>query len=188
MRRLLGALFALALMAPLQARADVAGDCAAIAQSKIEATNLLSSTVVPARNGLPEYCRVLGFVRPAINFEIHLPTTGWNGKFLMLGCGGFCGSLDTPGQIGTHESRPAAWLRGLDDGCRTLGRNSDRRALGDGQPGSAGGLGVARRDRNGSRHQDHHPGPLWFRRGEILFRWLFQWRAAGVDGGVTLPR
>ena len=101
MKRLLAALFALALQAPLQAHADVAVDCGAIAQSRIEATNLLSSTVVPTRDGLPEYCRVLGFVRPAINFEIHLPTTGWNGKFLMLGCGGFCGSLDTPGQIGT---------------------------------------------------------------------------------------
>ena len=101
MTQLLGALFALALMAPLHARADVAGDCAAITQSKITMTNLLSSTVVAAKDGLPEYCRVLGFVRPAINFEIHLPTTGWNGKFLMLGCGGFCGSLDTPGQIGT---------------------------------------------------------------------------------------
>jgi hypothetical protein len=100
MRRLLGVLFAMALMAPLGARADTAADCAAIAQSKIDVTNLLSSTVVPAGNGLPAYCRVLGFVRPAINFEIHLPATGWNGKFLMLGCGGFCGSLETGGQVG----------------------------------------------------------------------------------------
>lgn len=53
MKGWLGALFALALMAPLGARADVASDCTAIAQSKIDVTNLLSSTVVPARNGLP---------------------------------------------------------------------------------------------------------------------------------------
>jgi hypothetical protein len=100
MKRLLGALFVLALVIPFRARAEAASDCAAIARSKIEATNLLSSAVVPEVNGVPEYCRVLGFVRPAINFEIHLPTAGWNGKFLMFGCGGFCGSLDTRGQVG----------------------------------------------------------------------------------------
>ena len=101
MKKLLTALFALLLMAPLTARAEVAADCAAIANSRIEATNLLSSTIVPAANGVPEYCRVLGYVRPAINFEVRLPTTDWNSKFLMIGCGGFCGSLDTPGQLGT---------------------------------------------------------------------------------------
>lgn len=100
MKRLLGVLLAMAILAPLKAHADVAVDCAAVAQSKIDVTNLLSSTVVPARNGVPAYCRVLGFVRPAIKFEIHLPVTGWNGKFLMLGCGGFCGSLETRGQVG----------------------------------------------------------------------------------------
>ena len=66
---------------------------------KIEETNLLSSTVVPAAEDLPEYCRVLGYVRPAINFEIRLPTTTWNGKFYMAGCGAQCGRLlaDRPG-------------------------------------------------------------------------------------------
>jgi hypothetical protein len=106
MKRFLGVLLAMTLLAPLGAHADVAVDCAAVAQSKIDVTNLLSSTVVPARNGVPAYCRVLGFVRPAINFEIHLPVKGWNGKLLTLGCGGFCGSLETGGQVG-------GMLRGL---------------------------------------------------------------------------
>jgi feruloyl esterase len=57
-------------------------------------TNLLSTAVVPARAGLPAYCRVLGYVRPAINFEARLPLEGWNGKFHMAGCGGFCGFVD----------------------------------------------------------------------------------------------
>jgi Tannase and feruloyl esterase len=48
---------------------------------------------VPASGDLPAYCRVLGYVRPAINFEIRLPLRDWNGKFYMAGCGGFCGSL-----------------------------------------------------------------------------------------------
>ena len=71
-----------------------AAECAGLADLKIEATNLLSATEVPAANGLPAYCRVLGYVRPAINFEIRLPAEGWNGKFYMAGCGGFCGTLD----------------------------------------------------------------------------------------------
>src|SRR3954453_17571862 len=69
-------------------------ECGAIANLKIENTNLISATEVPAAGDLPAYCRVLGFVRPAINFEIRMPLQGWNGKFYMAGCGGFCGTLD----------------------------------------------------------------------------------------------
>jgi hypothetical protein len=72
-----------------------AQDCAGLANLKIDNTNLLSATEVPANGDLPAYCRVLGFVRPAINFEIKLPTQEWNGKFYMVGCGGFCGTLNT---------------------------------------------------------------------------------------------
>jgi feruloyl esterase len=75
------------------------GDCATLEDLKIEDTNLLSSAVVPAKDGLPEYCRVLGYVRPAINFEIRLPTKDWNSKFYMAGCGSRCGKVeaDRPG-------------------------------------------------------------------------------------------
>jgi pimeloyl-ACP methyl ester carboxylesterase len=68
--------------------------CASLAGLKIENVNLLSATSVPATADLPAYCRVLGYVRPAINFEIRLPLH-WNGKFYMAGCGGFCGTLDS---------------------------------------------------------------------------------------------
>src|SRR3712207_8993048 len=46
-------------------------------------SNLLSAAVVPGADDLPAYCRVLGYVRPAINFEIRLPTQNWNGKFYV---------------------------------------------------------------------------------------------------------
>jgi hypothetical protein len=79
--------------------AQTPGDCGTLENLKIEDTNLLSSTVVPAADDLPEYCRVLGYVRPAINFEIRLPTEDWNSKFYMTGCGAWCGQLqsDYPG-------------------------------------------------------------------------------------------
>lgn len=69
--------------------AFAAQDCAALARLKIENANLLSATEVAASGDLPAYCRVLGFVRPAINFEIRLPLRDWNGKLYMTGCGGF---------------------------------------------------------------------------------------------------
>ena len=75
--------------------APAAQDCAGLANLKIENTNLLSAAEVPTAGDLPGYCRVLGFVRPAINFEIRLPLQSWNGKFYMAGCGGFCGTLDS---------------------------------------------------------------------------------------------
>jgi hypothetical protein len=70
------------------------GECAALANLALPNTNLLSASLVPAAGDLPEYCRVLGYVRPAINFEVRLPTRDWNGKFYMAGCGGFCGSVE----------------------------------------------------------------------------------------------
>ena len=72
-----------------------AQDCATLANLKIDNTNLLSAAEVPAADDLPAYCRVLGYVRPAINFEIKLPLRAWNGKFYMVGCGGFCGRLNS---------------------------------------------------------------------------------------------
>jgi feruloyl esterase len=89
----------LAVLFPSGAGAQAPSDCATLEDLKIEDTNLLSSTVVSAKDDLPEYCRVLGYVRPAINFEIRLPTTTWNGRFYMAGCGAQCGRLlaDRPG-------------------------------------------------------------------------------------------
>jgi feruloyl esterase len=69
--------------------------CPDLAGLRIDDTNLLSASVVPATADLPEHCRVLGVIRPAINFEVRLPTSDWNGKFYMAGCGGFCGRLDS---------------------------------------------------------------------------------------------
>ncbi|MDZ7689788.1 MAG: tannase/feruloyl esterase family alpha/beta hydrolase [Balneolaceae bacterium] len=87
-------LFALFLVIPV-GQSAFGQDCTSLADLRIEDTNLLSATVVPASGDLPEYCRVLGYVCPAINFEIRLPTADWNGKFFMAGCGGYCGKLES---------------------------------------------------------------------------------------------
>jgi hypothetical protein len=90
---LIGAAMGTSNFAPTSAFA--AQDCARLANVKIDNTNLLSAAEVPASGDLPAHCRVLGYVRPAINFEIRLPLQEWNGKFYQVGCGSFCGTLDT---------------------------------------------------------------------------------------------
>jgi len=46
---------------------------------------------------LPAFCRVAGVIRPTsdsyIRFEVWMPASGWNGKFLGAGNGGFAGSI-----------------------------------------------------------------------------------------------
>jgi feruloyl esterase len=50
------------------------------------------------KKGLPEFCQVQGQIDRRSQFEMRLPID-WNGRFVMAGCGGFCGSLlaDKPG-------------------------------------------------------------------------------------------
>lgn len=74
-----------------------AADCGALANLKIENVNLLSAAEVPTAGDIPAYCRVLGYVRPAINFEMRLPLAEWNGKITAIGCGGLCGIIATDG-------------------------------------------------------------------------------------------
>src|SRR4051812_50226614 len=83
-------------MASSASSARAAQDCASLANLKVETANLLSATEVPAAADLPAYCRVLGYVRPAINFEVRLPLQGWNSKFYMVGGGGGFGAPPTP--------------------------------------------------------------------------------------------
>jgi feruloyl esterase len=51
----------------------------------------------PAQN-LPEHCRVAATLRPSpdsdIKIEVWLPATGWNGKLLAVGNGGWNGNID----------------------------------------------------------------------------------------------
>jgi hypothetical protein len=58
---------------------------------------VVSSAVAVSTNistGMPEYCKVLGAVGKN-NFELRIPTKTWNGKLLMVGGGGFNGSIPT---------------------------------------------------------------------------------------------
>jgi feruloyl esterase len=41
----------------------------------------------------PEACLVEGYVNPTVNFAILLPSTTWNGRYMVRGCGGSCGAV-----------------------------------------------------------------------------------------------
>jgi pimeloyl-ACP methyl ester carboxylesterase len=78
-----------------------------------------SATEIETGGTLPGYCKVLGSIAavdrtaPAIQFELDLPTT-WNRKMLMLGGGGFNGTIpNTAGNVpaGPYD-RPVPLARG----------------------------------------------------------------------------
>ncbi len=65
-------------------------DFSAVPEAPMQIT---ATESVAAANGRPAYCRAEGYVTPTVGIEMRLPQpAAWNGKFLMQGCGGFCGS------------------------------------------------------------------------------------------------
>lgn len=67
-----------------------------LAQLPEAPTAIMQAQVIPARDGVPEVCQVNGIVAPSINFELRMPTTKWNGRFMHYGCGGACGIIYRP--------------------------------------------------------------------------------------------
>lgn len=102
------------------ARAADAGDCASLAtRLKLADTTITAAAPVaagafsppgqgmgpPANYGaLPAFCRVAGTIRPTpdseINFEVWMPLSGWNGKFVGGGNGVWAGSIAYGDMVG----------------------------------------------------------------------------------------
>ncbi len=94
-----------------------AAPCANLTALRLPATTITAAGVVPAGafrppeprpaalpadelrafEQLPAFCRVQGVIAPSsdshIEFEVWMPVSGWNGKYLGVGNGGFAGSL-----------------------------------------------------------------------------------------------
>lgn len=91
----------------LASSAAFAASCGSLANFHRPNTTITTAQTVPAGTfvtpanqqitGLPEFCRVAGFTTPTndshISFEVWIPQSGWNLKYLQAGCGGFCGSI-----------------------------------------------------------------------------------------------
>jgi hypothetical protein len=76
--RLLPLTIVAAVLLPGPTRAQRPQACDSLTGLKIDNVNLLSATMVAATADLPAHCRVLGYVRPAINFDIRLPVQNWS--------------------------------------------------------------------------------------------------------------
>ena len=84
-----------------------AADCASLQSLKLPETTITMASLVTTGSvvmppdtslaGLPTFCRVTGVIRPttdsAIKFEVWMPETKWNERFLGVGNGGFAGSI-----------------------------------------------------------------------------------------------
>ncbi len=91
-----------------------AADCERLANLKLPNTELTTVESVPAGkftppygdpiDKLPAFCRVAGVMKPTtdsyIRFEVWLPLSDWNGKYLGVGNGGFAGSIGFGGLAG----------------------------------------------------------------------------------------
>ncbi len=90
--------FFVSLFGPSTLKADSNAQCQGVAVKKwnppgdAKKLTIDSASLVPAGNGLPEYCQVLGHLDTEINFILNLPST-WNHKIEMAGNSGFGADL-----------------------------------------------------------------------------------------------
>jgi len=88
-----------ATLAPISPTIPAKMSCAAVAGLTSLAalpdypTSIASATDVPAAAGNPQYCDVKGMIAPQTHFELKLPDSSWQGRYLQNGCGGYCGTV-----------------------------------------------------------------------------------------------
>jgi Tannase and feruloyl esterase len=56
-------------------------------------TRVVKATLRPAAAGKPAACLVEGYVNPTVNFAVLMPAADWNGRYMVRGCGGSCGTV-----------------------------------------------------------------------------------------------
>lgn len=85
----------------------IGADCEALARLALPATTITVAKPVPAGSfsppagnplkDMPAFCRLAGTIKPTsdsnIEFEVWMPSSGWNGKFQGIGNGGFAGAI-----------------------------------------------------------------------------------------------
>ena len=81
---------------PSAAAPDVAAKCAALAGARFAdvrdaPTSVVKAEVLAANAVRPAVCSIEGYVAPTDRFGLWMPVQGWNGKYLVSGCGGMCG-------------------------------------------------------------------------------------------------
>ena len=77
--------------------------CEELEDLRLKDAFILSATVISGDENFAEHCLVVGYILPSIHFEVRLPVNNWNEKFLMEGCGLFCGYLRLDRYMGGPE-------------------------------------------------------------------------------------
>ena len=77
------------------ASADTAMPCTELPSAPLAGVRIETAELVVDRDDLGEFCRIRGTIAPDIRFEMRAPHRNWNGRFLLSGCGGYCGELIT---------------------------------------------------------------------------------------------
>lgn len=77
--------------------------CKSLLRADAPETELSDAVPVTDRAGMPAFCQLEGRIAGRVGFIMRLPARDWNGKFVVTGCGGFCGSLQ-PEKTGYSNS------------------------------------------------------------------------------------
>lgn len=81
-----------------------------------DAVTIVQSALVAPANGIPQYCDAIGRIAGRISFEIRMPDSTWNGQYVQVGNGGFCGSISTASGGGNQYLQRGAAIAGDDSG------------------------------------------------------------------------
>lgn len=127
--------FAVTLLLPGTANTALGADseaaaCAALGQTFADRQEftLEAAPVLTRIEGLPPFCQVRGTAAGKVGFEMRLPLQAdWNGRFLLAGCGGFCGQL-LPDKPGYSNSINASLQRGYAAMAHDSGHQADSTA------------------------------------------------------------
>ena len=106
------ALLAIAIARGIPIRAHAGSPCESLKSTQLPNTTITGAGVVEAGaftaasargfdyKTLPAFCRVQGVVAPSadshIEFEVWMPSAGWNGRYQGVGNGGFAGEISYP--------------------------------------------------------------------------------------------
>src|SRR5713101_606852 len=105
--RILLATFALAAL--LRAQTKPATGCPDLRSLTNNEITIAVATYVPESADAPAHCRVSGQILPQVGFALAMPAA-WNGRFVMLGNGGFAG--DSPDSRGRQAQFARVMRRG----------------------------------------------------------------------------
>lgn len=99
--------------------------CLALSETQSEGIEVERAEVVDVAGDLPAFCRLTGVFSPSIGFEMRLPMDNWNQRFLMSGCGAYCGEVE-PDRKGYSNSINYALKRGYAATTTDSGHQSRR--------------------------------------------------------------